>query len=202
MSRQDCELRHDRESAASRPGAVACARRDTGARRAAAPRSLRLLRLRPGRSGSGMAKIYAPVAVRGWFAQAIPPAVDLGKPSRPPPGAPASVRAVKVRLTWRTGRRPGLLQGGPTADGMTLHSRVGGPGAKSRWFTRPVVSSGGARLPDRSPRSRIDSCAAARPAVGCPLRGCHQRNGLSHWASSRGLTSKGCTRTHGRAARR
>ena len=50
----------------------------------------------PGASGGGapapgMAKIGRRVEVRGGCA-AIPPAIDPGKPSRPPPGAPAADR--------------------------------------------------------------------------------------------------------------
>ncbi len=78
----------------------------------------RLLRLRRGRSGSEMARQPGRLAVRGWSRRAIPPADDPGEPSRPPPDPPASVRAVKVRLTWRAGRRPAPQTGGSTADGM------------------------------------------------------------------------------------
>lgn len=55
-----------------------------------------------------------------YVAGAIPPAIDPGKPSTPPPGPPASVRAVKARLTWRAGRRPAPQEGGSTADGMAF----------------------------------------------------------------------------------
>ncbi len=85
---------------------------------------LRLVRLRRGRSGSRMAG--APSAGHGpWVVAvgAIPPAIDPGEPSRPPPGPPASVRAVKVRLTWRAGRWPAPQEGGSMADGMARWAR-------------------------------------------------------------------------------
>ena len=97
----------------------------------AAVAGLRLLRLRRGRSGSRM--VGAPSAGCGlWVvAVAIPPAVDPGEPSRPPPDPPASVPCVKAVLTWRAGRRPAPQEGGSTADGMDSASEV----CEHRWMS-------------------------------------------------------------------
>ncbi|MEU5726116.1 hypothetical protein ABZ783_30425 [Micromonospora sp. NPDC047738] len=43
-----------------------------------------------------------------------------------PGGSGKSVRAVKVRLTWRAGRRPAPQQGGSMADGKASWSLQGG----------------------------------------------------------------------------
>lgn len=75
-------------------------------------------RLRRGRNDSEM--------VGGPSAGCGPWVVALGHPASRRPGRaeqttarPASVRTcVKVRLTWRTGRRPAPQEGGSAADGM------------------------------------------------------------------------------------
>ena len=70
------------------------------------------LRLQDGRGSAGGSRI-----VGGCDGPSRLPSTR-GEPSRPPPDPPASVRAVKARLTWRTGRRPAPQRGGPMADGM------------------------------------------------------------------------------------
>ena len=60
--------------------------------------------------------------------------LDPGKPSTPPPGAPASVRTGKVRLTWRTGRRPAPQRAGRRRTGW----QSGGA-----WYLRSVLAPAG-----------------------------------------------------------
>ena len=84
---------------------------------------LRLVRLRRGRSGSRMAG--APSAGHGpWVVAvgAIPPAIDPGEPSRPPPDPPASIgRQGPLDVAGRAvARSP---EGGSMADGMARWAR-------------------------------------------------------------------------------
>ncbi|SCE69485.1 hypothetical protein GA0074696_0279 [Micromonospora purpureochromogenes] len=151
--------------AGSRPGRAATSPRGVGEGTPGPPAAagrvagLRLLRLRRGRSGSRMAVGPSAACGPGWLRWgAIPPTVDPGKPSRPPPDPPASVRAVKAVLTWRAGRRPAPPVGGSTAD-----SEDGGVGRRVGLTHRQT--DGCCPHPDSSASSVAPAAACRRSGV-------------------------------------